>query len=203
MTEMLAKGIIKPNHSSFSSPILLVKKKDGTWRFCVDYRALNAVTAKDCFPIPTMDELLDELGNAKFFTKLDPRSGYQQIRVIPNDTYKTAFHTCDGYYEFLVPPFGLTNAPSTFQPTMNDLLRPYLRQFVLVYFYDMLIYSPSFVDYLVRLRLILNLLVTDKFFAKFSKCSFAVTTVNYLGHLISDGMMTPDPDKIQAIINWP
>lgn len=167
----------------------------------MDYRALNAVTVKDHFPIPTVDELLDELGNAKFFTKLDLRSRYHQIRVVPNDTYKTAFRTCDGHYEFLVLPFGLTNASSTFQSSMNDLLRPYLRNFVLVFFYDILIYSPSFSDHLVHLRLILNLLVTNKFFAKFSKCIFAVKSVSYLGHIILDGAMTPDPDKIQAIVD--
>lgn len=201
--EMLTDGIIKPSHSPFSSPVLLFKKKDGTWRFCVDYRALNAVTVKDCFPIPTVDELLDELGSAKFFTKLDLRSGYHQIRVVPTDTYKTAFRTCDGHYEFLVLPFGLTNAPSTFQSAMNDLLRPYLRSFVLVFFDDILIYSPSYNDHLIHLKLILELLVTNKFFAKFSKCEFAVKTVQYLGHVISDGVLSPNQEKIQAILDWP
>lgn len=146
---------------------------------------------------------MDELGSAKFFTELDLRSGYHQIRVYPPDTHKTAFRTCDGHYEFLVLPFGLTNAPSTFQSAMNDLLRPYLRKFVLVFFDDILINSPSFTDHLVHLKLILELLVTNKFFAKFSKCDFTVTTVHYLGHLISDGLMTPDPAKIKAILDWP
>lgn len=203
ISDMLEDSIIKPSHSPFSSHVLLVKKKDGTWRFCVDYRALNAVTVKDSFPIPTVDELLDELGNAKFFTKLDLRSGYHQIRLFPLDTHKTTFRTCDGHYEFLVLPFRLTNAPSTFQSAMNDLLRPYLRKFVLVFFDDILIYNPSFEEHLIHLELILELLITNNFFAKFSKCDFAVTMVHYLGHLISEGVMQPDPEKIQAILNWP
>lgn len=199
---MLNDGIIKPSTSPFSSPILLVKKKDGSWRFCVDYRALNAVTIKDRFPIPTVEELLDELAHAKFFSKLDLRSGYHQIRVKPTDTPKTAFRTWDRHYEFMVLPFGLTNASATFQAAMNDLLWPHLRKFVLVFFYDILIYSPSYAAHLFHLRLILNLLVTNQFYAKFSKCVFAVTSVHYLGHIISEGTMTPDPSKIAAIKDW-
>jgi len=200
---MLNSGLIRPSTSSFSSPVLLVKKKDGSWRFCTDYRSLNAVIIKDWFPIPTVEDMLDELHGATYLTKLDLRVGYHQVRMQPSDIHKTAFRTHNDHYEYVVMPFGLSNAPSTFQAIMNAIFRPYLQKFILVFFDDILIYSPTWEMHLHHVTQTLEILKQQQFFLKANKCAFGKQELEYLGHIVSHQGVKVDSKTIDVVVAWP
>jgi hypothetical protein len=181
----------------------MVLKKESSWRMCPHFCALNKLTIKDKFPIPVIDDLLDELSGAQFFTKLDLRSGYHQIRMKEADIPKMTFCTHEGHYEFLVMLFGLCNAPSTFQSLMNHVFLPFLCHFVLVFFDDILIYRKTWIDHLTHVDQVLRLLSQHQLFLKQSKCDFGASKVEYLGHLVVKDGIRVDPKKIEAMQDWP
>ncbi|KAH9802372.1 hypothetical protein KPL71_001357 [Citrus sinensis] len=200
---MLNLGIIRPSTSPFSSHVLLVKNKDDTWRFCTDYRTLNTATIKDRFPIATVADMLDELYGATYFTKLDPRAGYHQVRVHASDILKTIFRTDNGHFEYLVMPFGLCNVSSTFQAIMNFIFQPYLRQFILVFFDDILVYSPTWELHLTHVRKTLEILKKHSFLVKANKCDFGKHELDYLGYIVTNQGVKVDGKKIEAMVTWP
>lgn len=194
--DMLRSGLIQPSSSAFLSPVILVKKKDHSWCFCVDYRHLNALTVKTKYSVPVIDELLDELFGASWFSILDLRAGFHQILLMAGEEHKTTFQTHMGHYEFRVMAFGLTGAPGTFQQAMNQTLFPLLRKCALVFFDDKLIYSATLEDHLKHLQQVFELLSRDAWKVKMNKCSFAQNQVSYLGHIVSAAGVATDPAKI-------
>ena len=196
-------GFARESLSEFGAPVTLAKKSDGTWRFCVDYRKVNAITKEAKFPLPRIEDCLDKLGKANFFSKFDLRSGYWQVKVHPDDIEKTAFRTQNGHHEFLVVPFGLQGAPSTFQRLMNHYLRPYLGKFCLVYLDDILVYSNTREEHLKHLQLILEILLEKRLYAKATKCDLFRTKIAFLGYIIENHTVMTDPAKIEAIKTWP
>jgi hypothetical protein len=164
---------------------------------------MNNITVKNKYPMPIVDELLDELSGSQWFTKLDLRAGYHQIRLVPTDEHKTAFKTHLGLYEFKVMPFGLTNAPATFQSAMNNIFSNMIRKCVLVFMDDILIYSPTLEDHLSHLQQVFQLLQANQLSVKLSKCSFAQESLDYLGHIISRHGVATDPTKVLAVQQWP
>ena len=169
---------------------------------CVDYRALNRLTVHNRYPLPHIDELLDKLRGARLSTKIDLCSGYHQIRVHPSDVHKIAFRTRYGYFEFLVLPFGLTNAPATFMHLMHNIFPEYLDDFIIIFLDDILVYSKGLGDHIHHVRQILEVLRQNKLYAKVSKCAFFQSNVEYLGHVISAVGFSLDPAKVQAVQDW-
>jgi len=200
---LLEAGLIRPSMSPYGAPVLFARKKDGTWRLCIDYRALNKITIKDKFPLPRAEDLFDQVHGSKYFTKIDLRWGYHQIKVRPSDVHKTAFRTPFGSFEWLCMPFGLTNAPSTFQRFVQNVLREFLGVYVCVYIDDILIYSRSADEHVQHVRSVLNVLQQHKLLAKSTKCEWFVPTVEYLGHLISGDGVAVDPAKVRTLTDWP
>ncbi|GJT39100.1 putative reverse transcriptase domain-containing protein [Tanacetum coccineum] len=202
LQELSDKGFIRPSSSPWGSPIFFVKKKDGSFRMCIDYRELKKLIVKNRYPLSRIDDLFDQLQGSSVYSKIDLRSGYHQLRVHDEDISKTAFRTRYGNYEFQVMPFGLTNAPAVFVDMMNRVCKPYLDKFVIVFIDDILIYSKSKEEHAEHLKLILELLKKEELYAKFSKCEFWLLKVQFLGHVIDSEGIHVDPAKIESIKDW-
>ncbi|CAA0831250.1 Uncharacterized mitochondrial protein AtMg00860, partial [Striga hermonthica] len=200
--ELLKLGFIRPNVSPWGAPVLFVKKKDGSMRMCIDYRELNALTVKNKYPLPRIEDLFDQLRGASVFSKIDLHSGYHQLKIRESDISKTAFRNRYGHYVFVVMPFGLSNAPAIFMDLMNRVFHPFLDQFVIVFIDDILVYSRDIDQHKEYLRIVLETLRREKLYAKFSKCEFWLNRVAFLGHIVIARGIEVDPSKIEAVSKW-
>jgi len=200
--ELLDKGLIQPSVSPCSAPVLFVKKKDGCLRLCIDYRELNKVTVKNKYPLPRIDDLFNQLASVSVFSKIDLRSGYHQLKIKKEDVLKTTFRTRYGHYEFLVLPFGLTNALSFFMDLMNRIFRPFLDKFIVVFIDDILVYSKTGEEHANHLQMVLKTLEEHKLYAKLKKCEFWLEKVQFLGHIVTKDGILVDLEKVEAIVNW-
>lgn len=203
IARLLKKGVIQESASAYASPIVVVRKPDGSLRLCIDYRKLNAKTRRDAFPLPRIDESFDALRGAKFFSTIDLASGYHQVAMSERDRPKTAFTTPFGLFEFLRMPFGVCNGPATFQRLMQATMSDLIFQVILVYLDDILLFSENFDDHLSRLEMVLSRLAATGLKVKPEKCNFLQEKVQFLGHQISADGIGPDPDKIAAVTEWP
>ncbi|GKE35669.1 putative reverse transcriptase domain-containing protein, partial [Tanacetum coccineum] len=198
LQELADRGFIRPSTSPWAAPVLFVKKKDGSFKMCIDYWELNKLTIKNRYPLPRIDDLFDQLQGSSVYSKIDLRSGYHQLRVRDEDIPKTAFRIRYGHYEFQVMQFGLTNAPAVFMDLMNRVCKPYLDKFVIVFIDDILIYSRNKEEHANHLRIILELLKKEELYVKFSKCDFWISIMQFLGYLIDSQGLHVDPAKIEA-----
>ncbi|GJU31372.1 putative reverse transcriptase domain-containing protein, partial [Tanacetum coccineum] len=196
------QGICSAKSQPWGAPVLFIKKKDGSFRMCINYRELNKLTIKNRYPLPRIDDLFDQLQGACYFSKIDLRFGYHHLRVQDDDISKTAFRTRYGHFEFTVMPFGLTNALAVFMDLMNRVCKPYLDKFIIVFIDDILIYSKTKEDHENHLRLMLDLLRKEKLYAKFSKCEFWLQEVHFIRHVVNHDGIHVDPSKIKAVKSW-
>ncbi|GJV66482.1 putative reverse transcriptase domain-containing protein [Tanacetum coccineum] len=202
LQELFDKGFIRPSSSPWGAPVLFFKKKDRSFRMCIDYRELNKLTVKNRYPLPRIDDLFDQLQGSSVYSKIDLRSGYHQLRVREEDILKTASRTRYGHYEFQVMPFGLTNAPTVFMDLINCVCKPFLDKFMIVFIDDILIYSKNKKEHEEHLKAILELLKKEELYAKFSKCKFWLPKVQFLGYVIDSQGIHVDPAKIESIKDW-
>jgi len=202
LTDNLNKGFIVPSSAPFASPILMARMPSGKLRFCVDYRKLNAISKKDRYPIPLIDELMERLNGAKIFTKLDIRQGFHRIRMDPDSEDLTTFRTRYGAYKYRVVPFGITNGPAAFQRFVNSTFFDCLDKFLTAFVDDLLIYSKNMKEHQEHVRLVLERLRSAGLQASISKCEFHVTRTKYLGFIITTEGIEVDPEKISVIKKW-